>query len=114
MPYDEALAARLRRRLAGKPGIVERKMFGGIGFLLDGNMCVGIHRDALIVRMDPAQAQAALGEPGVRVFDISGRPMKGWLQVDAQALGDGRTLGRWVRRGVEFASGLPPTSAPAG
>lgn len=82
-------------------------MFGGVAFLLHGNMSVGIHKDALIVRLDPATAEAALKEKGTRVFDITGRPMKGWILIDASALGDRRTLARWVNRGVDFAATLP-------
>jgi TfoX/Sxy family transcriptional regulator of competence genes len=86
MPFDEALANRVRKTLAGVSGIAEKKMFGGLAFLVQGNMSVGIHGSELIVRIEPSETDAALKEAGVRIFDITGRPMKGWLLVSAEAL----------------------------
>ena len=108
MPYDEKLAARVRPLLAEVSGAVEKKMFGGVAFLVHGHMSVGVHKDALIVRIDPAQGEAALAEPGTRPFDITGRPMKGWLMVTPEALATPKALAAWVRRGVSFAQSLPP------
>jgi hypothetical protein len=77
MAFDEELAARIRSHLGKRTGLVEKKMFGGVAFLLRGNMCCGVHRDALIVRLDPADTDRALSRPPARVFDLTGRPMKG-------------------------------------
>ncbi|MDH5540288.1 MAG: TfoX/Sxy family protein [Rhizobacter sp.] len=108
MAYDEMLASRVRPLLAGVPGTIEKKMFGGLAFLVNGNMSVGIHGAELIVRIDPAQTDAALKTPGVRIFDITGRPMKGWLLVSAGGLGDAKALAGWIDRGVGYAQTLPP------
>lgn len=83
-------------------------MFGGLAFLLRGNMCVGVHRDDLIVRADPDEGARALSEPGVRPFDLTGRPMKGWLMIEAKACATDGALRRWLDAGVTFASSLPP------
>jgi TfoX/Sxy family transcriptional regulator of competence genes len=108
MAFDEALAARVRRQVAGRAGLVEKKMFGGLAFLLNGNMSVGVHRGDLIVRIEPGQAESALKQPGARVFDITGRPMKGWLLVSGAALSEKTALAAWVERGIAFAGSLPP------
>ena len=107
MAFDEALAGRVRPLLAGKSGVVEKRMFGGVGFMVRGNMSVGIHGSELIVRIDPEETDQALKEPGVRIFDITGRPMKGWLLVSAQSLERKAELEKWVERGVEYARSLP-------
>ena len=107
MPHNEQLAARMRQHLGARPGVVEKKMFGGVAFLVHGNMCVGVHKDDLVVRIDPAESDAALAEPGVRIFDITGRPMKGWLLVNATAIANDATLAAWLDRGFTFASSLP-------
>ena len=97
MAFDEKLAERVRRQVGKRDGLSEKKMFGGLAFLLHGNMSCGIHRNELIVRIDPAAADSALSEPGARVFDITGRPMKGWLLVNATELRDEAALAKWVR-----------------
>jgi hypothetical protein len=107
VPIDDALAARIRPLLAGAAGVVEKKMFGGLAFLVHGNMSVGVHGSELIVRIDPAETDDALEQAGVRVFDLTGRPMKGWLLVSGKALA-GRALASWVSRGVAYARSLPP------
>ncbi|MGH7562028.1 MAG: TfoX/Sxy family protein, partial [Gemmatimonadales bacterium] len=86
MAYDESLAARVRKTLGRRAGVTEKKMFGGLAFLLHGNMCVGIHKNELIVRLDPADTDTALARPQTRVFDLTGRPMKGWIMVGARGL----------------------------
>ena len=106
MAYDEALADRIRRALAKQPAVTERKMFGGIGFMAHGNMCCGIVKDELMVRVSAEQYDRLLAEPGVRLMDFTGRPMKGFLFVEGQAL-RGRGLSTWVQRGVKFAESLP-------
>ena len=108
MAYDEGLAIRIREVLGGEPGLTEKRMFGGLAIMLDGNMAVGVSGDDLMVRTDPAQQDALLAEPGARPFDLTGRPMKGWLVVDAGGLAEDADLRRWIERGVAFARSLPP------
>jgi TfoX/Sxy family transcriptional regulator of competence genes len=108
MAYDEGLATRLREILDGEPGVTEKKMFGGLALLIGGNMAVGVHKDSLMVRIDPERQEAYLAEPGASVFDMTGRPMKGWLLVDSSGCAEDGDLRRWVDRGVAYARGLPP------
>ena len=108
MAYDEKLAQRIRRELTGLPVLIEKKMFGGIGFMLSGNMACGVNGDDLIVRVGPARHAEALTHPGVRVFDMTGKPMTGWVTVSSSALADDQTLREWLRWGVDFAASLPP------
>jgi hypothetical protein len=107
MAFDETLAARVRALLAGTEGVAEKRMFGGVAFLLDGNMCCGVHGDDLIVRLAPERAAEALAEANVRVFDLTGRPMKGWVLVAPGGVASDEGLRSWVGRGVEFAGSLP-------
>ena len=107
MAFDERLAERVRNQIGTRAGLTEKKMFGGLGFLLHGNMSVGVHGGELIVRLDPQASDAALAAPGARMFDLTGRPMKGWLMVGADGLRDPASLARWVRRGLDYASSLP-------
>lgn len=108
MAYDETLAARVRDLLSGSEELAEKKMFGGIAFLLSGNMCCGVNRDELIVRLDPDQTEEALEDPHVRLFDMTGRPMKGWLLVAPGGVSADDDLRVWVGRGADFARSLPP------
>ncbi len=108
MAYDEGLAERIRGVLDARSDVDERKMFGGIAFLVAGNMACGVMRDDLMVRMEPDSVAALESEPGVRRFDMGGRPMKGWLLVAPDATAEDGDLVRWVRRGEEFAASLPP------
>ena len=108
MAYDEALATRVRESLGENPEINERKMFGGIAFMLSGNMAVGVSKDDLMVRIDPDDQDEALAQPGVRLFDMTGRPMKGWILVAPEATEDDTDLLRWVEAGLDFAGSLPP------
>lgn len=107
MSFDERLAARVRRLLADRPGFTEKKMFGCLGFLLRGHVCCGIYREELIVRLPPGAMAAALAEPHVRAFDITGRPMQGWVLVAPAALAQARQLNRWVSAAVDCVSALP-------
>jgi len=107
MAFDEQLANSVRKQLGRKPGLVEKKMFGGLAFLINGNMSVGVHGKDLIVRIDPEAAGTAVKEPGVRVFDLTGRPMKGWLLVGDAGIKDQPSLAKWVRRGIDYAATLP-------
>jgi TfoX/Sxy family transcriptional regulator of competence genes len=107
--FDDALAQRVRAHLDARPDVDERRMFGGIGFLIAGNMCCGVHGDDLIVRIDPDEAGQLLeAEDGARPFDMTGRPMRGWLFVLSEATAEEADLERWVRRAEAFASSLPP------
>lgn len=108
MAYDEGLAQRIRDTLGDMPGLVEKKMFGGVGYLLGGNMACGVNQDALIVRVGPEAYEDALGEPHTRVFDLTGRPMKGWITVAPAGYASDTDLAGWVGRGVRFAASLPP------
>ncbi len=108
MAFDEELARRVRALLEARADVDERRMFGGIGFLVAGNMCCGVHGDELIVRLAPNDAdELTASENGARPMDITGRPMRGWLFVAPEATEDA-DLERWVRRAETFVSGLPP------
>ncbi len=107
MAYDEALADRVRSALAGRANLTERKMFGGIAFMLNGNMAAGVAKDDLIVRLDPEEHESALDEPGARMFDMTGRPMTGWLLVGREGTASDDSLTAWVERGAAFATSLP-------
>ena len=106
MAYDLKLAERIRSQLAGIP-FVERKMFGGVGFLLSGNMACGVNKNDLIVRVNPEKHSALLKKPHAKPFDMTGRLMKGWLVVEADGCKTDRQLSTWVKEGVEFALTLP-------
>jgi TfoX/Sxy family transcriptional regulator of competence genes len=108
MAYDEGLAQRVRERLAPQPALVEKRMFCGIGFMVQGNMCCGVLGDELIVRVGPEQYPAVLAEPHSREFDLTGRAMKGWVTVNSQGLDSDRALEGWVDQGLRFALSLPP------
>ena len=108
MPYDEKLANRVSAFLENTPEISEKKMFGGIGYLLNGNMACGIHQEYLFVRVGPENYQAALDEAHTRVFDLTGRPMTGWVAVEPEGLQSKDRLVYWVRQGLGFAETLPP------
>lgn len=107
MAYDEVLADRLRERLCNRVGVIEKAMFGGLAFLTNGNMTVGVHQDDLIARIDPETTDAALAQPGVRMFDITGRPMRGWVLVAGEYLDDDY-LDRWIAAAGEFVATLKP------
>jgi TfoX/Sxy family transcriptional regulator of competence genes len=109
MPVDQDFANRIREELADAGGITEKAMFGGLGFLLHGNMAVGIMSTGdLMVRVGADGTDAALARPGTRLFEMRGRSMTGWVIVDLGAVRTKRQLGPWVRRGVAFAASLPP------
>jgi TfoX/Sxy family transcriptional regulator of competence genes len=107
MAFDESLADRIRHALARKKGIEERKMFGGICFMLNGNMLVGVWKDSLIVRLGNEQGEAALLEPHVKPFDITGKPMKNWVLVKPEGVEDDSQLKGWVQRAVRFVGKMP-------
>jgi len=107
MAYNEALAQWIRAALSGISGLAEKKMFGGIAFLVQGNMACGVTGDNLMVRINPETYDAALAKPFVRVFDMTGRPMKGWLVVEPEGVQSADDLNQWVKQGVSFAQLLP-------
>ena len=107
MPYDEEFVTRVRGVLVGEEGITEKRMFGGLAFMVDGHLAVSASgRGGLLVRADPAEVDALLAEPGVTRFQMRGRPMTGWLQVEGDAVTDEAALQRWVGRGVRYARSL--------
>jgi TfoX/Sxy family transcriptional regulator of competence genes len=109
MAYDVALADRVREVMSLRGGATERKMFGGIGFMIAGNMACGVHRDGLVVRLGTEEAEHALAEEHVRVWDHhTGRPVRGWLLVAPAALESDEDLAGWVDAGADFAASLPP------
>jgi hypothetical protein len=107
MAFDETLAARIRMALARKKGIEEKKMFGGICFMLNGNMLVGDWKASLIVRLGDEQGEEALLEPHVKPFDITGKAMKGWVMVTPEGVKDEDQLKGWIGRATKFVSRLP-------
>jgi TfoX/Sxy family transcriptional regulator of competence genes len=109
MAYDEGLAARVRTLLDARSDVEDREMFGGIVFLVAGNMACGVMAEDLVVRAGRDAADDLLAsEAGTRVFDMTGRPMRAWVVVAPEATADDGDLERWVRRGEEFAASLPP------
>ena len=107
MAFDEALAERIRRGLARKKGIEEKKMFGGVGFLLNGNLLVGVWKDSIIVRLGPEEGDEALKEAHVSEFNITGRAMKGWVLVAPKGVEDAGQVKAWIQRAVKFVGKLP-------
>ncbi|HEX2367892.1 MAG TPA: TfoX/Sxy family protein [Acidimicrobiia bacterium] len=108
MAYNQGLADDLRARLGEHRGLSEREMFGGIGFMINGNMAVGVSGEDLMVRVGKDAHDEALSKPGARDFDMSGRAMRGWILVSPEGLATEQDLGRWIDQGVAFAEGLPP------
>jgi hypothetical protein len=106
--YDHQLADDLRARVSNRPGVTEREMFGGVAFMIRGNMAVGVIGDDLMVRVGKEAHDEALGLPGTRVFDFTGRPMAGWVVVAREGFVGDDDLDAWVRRGVTYAESLPP------
>jgi hypothetical protein len=108
MPYDDGLAQRVRELLEEEPGFDEKKMFGGICFLLFGNMVCGIINDDLIVRVGIDVYEKALKLPQTKKFDLTGKPMKGWVMVLSPGLESDETLDQWVQKAVTYVRSLPP------
>ena len=106
MASSESLAARIRDALARKKGIEEKKMFGGICFLLNGNMLVGVWKEFLIARIGPVQGDEALLEPHVRKMDITGKPMKGWIMVEPEGVEEDEPLKNWIQQAMKFVGKL--------
>ena len=108
MAYDEGLAQRIREHLEGRDGVSERKMFGGVAFMLSGNMCCGVVDDELMVRVGPEGYEGALAQPHAREMDFTGRPMRGMVYVGTAGVAEDDDLAGWIGRGETFAGALPP------
>ena len=108
MAYDEALAARIRSALAGEPNVTEKKMFGGVAFMLDGNMACGVTGDEIMVRVGPDDHEDALSRPHARPMDFTGRSMRGLVYVARPGFQSDEDLAAWVEAGASFARSLPP------
>lgn len=108
MAYSKALADEIRARIGDHPGLRERQMFGGIAFMLNGNMAVGVSGDDLMVRVGKDAHDEAISLPGARIFDMSARPMRGWILVAPEGITSDADLDAWIDRGVAWAEALPP------
>jgi hypothetical protein len=109
MAYDEDLANRIRELVADEPGLTEKKMFGGLAFMIGGNMAVSASgRGGLLLHVDPEETDALLAKPHAEPFEMRGRSMSGWLRVAPEGVKTKRQLERWVARGVAYAKSLPP------
>lgn len=108
MAYDDTLAARVRGILSVRDDVAEKKMFGGLTFMVGGHMCCGVAGDELMLRLGPDAAAGALAEAHVRPMDFTGRPLKGMVFVTPDGCADGRALRRWVSKALDFVSALPP------
>src|SRR4029077_13242501 len=106
MTFDERLAARIRSKLGKKKGLTEKKLFGGIGFLLNGNLACAVSKDELLVRVVPAETGEMPEKKYTRLF--GSRPMKGWILVAPEGLKTEKALGKWIETGVAYAASLPP------
>jgi len=106
MAYDESLAKRIDELVKGKKGVTRKQMFGGIAYLLNGNMCVGVHKDELIIRYDPQKTEEITTDKHVRPFDITGRPMKGWSLVNKEGT-KGSGLDKWFEFSLSYVKSLP-------
>ena len=107
MAFSEPLAARIRDALSRRKGVTEQNMFGCVCFLLDGNALAGVWGDRLIARLGPDEGEAALREPHVRAFDITGKPMRNWVAVEAEGVEGDDQLTAWVGRAIRFVRTLP-------
>jgi TfoX/Sxy family transcriptional regulator of competence genes len=107
--YDEILGERVREHVEGEPGLSEKKMFGGLAFLINGNMAVSASsHGGLLLRVDPAETEALTADPVAERFVMRGREMDGWLRIDLDASAADEDLEQWVRRGITYARSLPP------
>lgn len=107
MAYDEELAARIRGLVGEEPGLTEQRMFGGLSFLIGGNMAAASGQGGLLVRVDPEESDGLVATTGARVMEMRGRSMRGWLRVDADDVRTDAELARWVERGTAYARSLP-------
>jgi len=107
MAFDEAVAGRVRKALAGAPDVVEKRMFGGIAFMVRGNMCCGVIGDRLMLRVGPKGYETTLSLPHARAMDFTGRPMKGMVYIEPAGFASTRDLDTWIKKAMEFALSLP-------
>ena len=107
MAVDESLAARIRDALARTKHVEEKKMFGCVCFLINGNALAGVWKDRLIARLGPDEGEAAQRAPHVRAFDITGKPMRNWVAVEPEGIEDDGQLKAWVERAIKFVRTLP-------
>jgi TfoX/Sxy family transcriptional regulator of competence genes len=113
MPYNQTLAQRIHMILGERPGLIEKKMFGGVGFMLHGNMVCGVLGDDLIARVGIENSASALSQPFVKPFmGHNGKPMTGWVSVALGGLGNDQALQQWVEKGYAFAQSLPEKKKP--
>ena len=105
--YDEKLADRVRKALSGRKGFTEKKMFGGVAFMLHGKMCCGVLKDELVVRVGAERYVKALSQPYTRPMDFTGRPLKGFVFIDPGGYRTDKALAKWVKQAVNFAKSLP-------
>jgi TfoX/Sxy family transcriptional regulator of competence genes len=108
MAYDEDVAFRIREALAAQGGVTEKKMFGGLAFMVNGHMCCGLAKGELMVRVGPEQYEEALAQPYAREMDFTGRPMRGFVYVDPAGYDSDEDLQAWIDRGLAFVTSLPP------
>ncbi len=108
MAYNEALGQRMRKMMKGERGVVEKSMFGGIGFVVNGNLACGVNKQDLIVRLGEGEFQEALRRSNVRIFNMTGRPMKGWIMVSSGGYRTDRSLRGWIDKSLAHARSLPP------
>lgn len=108
MAYSEELAERIRALLGPRPGVVEKRMFGGVAWMVTGNLAVATLGEDLMARLGVEDAERAAAEDRVAPMEMGGRPMRAWVRVDAARIADDAELARWVDAGADFASGLPP------
>lgn len=107
MAYNEVLAGQIEKIMGELPQYEAKKMFGGVGYMIRGNMACGVHKDKLIVRVGPDKHEETLARPHTAVFDITGRPMIGWIMISREGYENEADLRSWIRQGIEFALSLP-------
>lgn len=108
MAIDEGLAERVREQLIDLQGVSERRMFGGLVFMINEHMCVGLVRESLMVRVGPDAYEASLQLPQARPMDFTGKPLRGFVYVEPEGIAEDEDLAAWIERGIAFAGALPP------
>jgi hypothetical protein len=108
LAYDQRLAEEIRARIGRHSGLTEKQMFGGIAFMLHGNMAVGVSGHELMVRVGKDAHEEAVSRPGARIFDLSARPMRGWILVSPEGFPTDTDLDNWIQQGIVYAESLPP------
>ena len=108
MPYDEPLAERIEALLGKRSGVTQKRMFGGLAFMLHGNMCCGVMKDRIMLRLGPEGVKAALNEPHTEPMDFTGKPMKSMVYVRPEGSESDADLEKWIEKAIRFARTLPP------